>query len=54
MLVRDISADIIYRYNVKKIFNIKQLKRGDFIFFDQDDDNIMWQCLLKVTYKDYL
>ena len=41
MLVRDISADIIYRYNVKKIFNIKQLKRGDFIFFDQDDDNIM-------------
>jgi murein DD-endopeptidase len=40
-LVNDISADALYRYNVKKIKNINLLKSGDLIFFDTNNDKIL-------------
>ncbi|MFA3782617.1 NlpC/P60 family protein [Melioribacteraceae bacterium 4301-Me] len=41
LLVNDISADKLYRYNVRKFYNISLLKPGDLIFFDSDKDNII-------------
>lgn len=40
-LVNDISADKLYRYNVRKFYNLSLLKTGDLIFFDSDNDNII-------------
>jgi len=40
-LVTDVSADVLYHFNVKKIQNIKQLKPGDLIFFYANNEKII-------------
>ncbi len=39
-LVYDVTADNFYKYNTKPIQNIKDLKKGDLIFFDMNEDSV--------------
>ncbi|ABS61041.1 NlpC/P60 family protein [Fervidobacterium nodosum] len=39
-LVYDVTADNFYKYNTKPIQNIKELKKGDLIFFDMNEDSV--------------
>lgn len=39
-LVYDITADNLYKYNVKQLRELKELKKGDLIFFDMNEDTV--------------
>lgn len=39
-LVYDVTADNMYRYNTKPIKELKDLKKGDLIFFDMNEDTV--------------
>lgn len=37
-LVYDVTADNLYRFNTKPLKDLKELKKGDLIFFDMNED----------------
>lgn len=39
-LVYDVTADNMYRYNAKPLKELKDLKKGDLIFFDMNEDTV--------------
>lgn len=39
-LVYDVTADNLYKYNTKPIFDLKDLKKGDLIFIDTNEDTV--------------
>ncbi|MGC8956155.1 MAG: NlpC/P60 family protein [Fervidobacterium sp.] len=39
-LVYDVTADNLYKYNVKPLSDVKQLRKGDLIFFDMNEDGV--------------
>jgi len=39
-LVYDVTADNLYKFNTKALKDLKELKKGDLIFFDMNEDGI--------------
>lgn len=52
-LVYDLTADNLYRYNTKKISNIKELKKGDIIFFDMNEDGTFDHMVIFESFDKY-
>lgn len=39
-LVFDVTADNFYKYNTKQLKNLRELRKGDLIFFDMNEDGV--------------
>lgn len=52
-LVLDVTADNLYRYNTKPLSNLKDLKKGDLIFFDTNEDTVYDHVMIFDTFDKY-
>ncbi|HCI29578.1 MAG TPA: hydrolase [Fervidobacterium sp.] len=52
-LVYDVTADNLYRYNTKPIADVKDLKKGDLIFFDMNEDTVYDHVVIFETSDKY-
>lgn len=52
-LVLDVTADNLYRYNTKPLSNLKDLKRGDLIFYDTNEDTVYDHVMIFDSFDKY-
>lgn len=52
-LVYDLTADNLYRYNTKNIASVKEMKKGDIIFFDMNEDGTLDHMAIFESFDKY-
>lgn len=52
-LVYDVTADNLYKYNTKPLKDLKELKKGDLIFFDMNEDGTYDHVVIFDSFDKY-